>query len=237
MSITKPIFDKVVNLIDSIDKKKILFFFNKFFKDEKLIVIDIGGHKGETIDFFLKNFEIFKIYSFEPNKSICQKLKKKYVSNRKVEIFESAIGESNCEKKLNLYKDTSSSSFNELNRDSTYFLRKKKLSFDDYIPTKINTRILTLSNFIKNKKITNFIDILKIDTEGYEYKVLQGINKKDFSKVKFIYFEHHYNNMILKNYKFSEINDLLIKNNFSMKKKIRMQFRKSFEYIYKNNNF
>ena len=73
---------------------------------------------------------------------------------------------------------------------------------------------------------------MKIDTEGFEYNILKGIEKEDFNKISFIYFEHHYDTMISKNYKFSDINFLLKKNNFVKKYKIRMSYRKSFEYIY-----
>jgi hypothetical protein len=47
-------------------------------------------------------------------------------------------------------------------------------------------------------------------------------------------FEHHYDNMILKGYKFSDINNYLIKNNFIQISKHKMPFRKTFEYIYIN---
>ena len=43
--------------------------------------------------------------------------------------------------------------------------------------------------------------------------------------------------MILKNYKFRQINELLIKNNFKQNFKSRMRFRKSFEYIYINRDY
>jgi hypothetical protein len=43
--------------------------------------------------------------------------------------------------------------------------------------------------------------------------------------------------MLIKKYKFSDIHNLLIKNNFYNSFKIKMFFRKSFEYIYLNNNF
>ena len=76
------------------------------------------------------------------------------------------------------------------------------------------------------------IDILKIDTEGYEYNILKSLDNKDFSKIRFIYFEHHYDLMIKKNYKFSDIDRLLKKNNFEKVFKIKMKFRKTFEYIY-----
>ena len=47
-------------------------------------------------------------------------------------------------------------------------------------------------------------------------------------------FEHHYDDMIKKNYKFHDINTLLVKNNFTQIYKSRMPFRKTFEYIYLN---
>ena len=47
--------------------------------------------------------------------------------------------------------------------------------------------------------------MLKMDTEGYELSVLKGV-EINHHKIKFIYFEHHYDDMIKKNYKFSDIN-------------------------------
>ena len=54
------------------------------------------------------------------------------------------------------------------------------------------------------------------------------------SKVKIIFFEHHYDDMIKKNYTFSNINDFLKKNNFIQIFKSKMPFRKTLEYIYIN---
>ncbi len=80
------------------------------------------------------------------------------------------------------------------------------------------------------------IDILKIDTEGYELKVLKGVNPDQFNLIRYIYFEHHYDQMIKKNYKYSDIKIFLNKNNFYLSFKVKMRFRKTFEYIYENRN-
>ena len=82
-----------------------------------------------------------------------------------------------------------------------------------------------------NKNIKK-IDFLKIDTEGYEYEILLGLE----NKIKFVdtlMFEHHYDNMIIKNYTFRDINNYLKINNFNQIYKSKMPFRKTFEYIYK----
>ena len=80
------------------------------------------------------------------------------------------------------------------------------------------------------------IDLLKIDTEGYEYNILLGIKDK-IQNIKIIHFEHHYDNMLIKNYKISDIHNYLVTNNFKKFFKIKMKFRKSFEYLYINEKF
>ena len=95
---------------------------------------------------------------------------------------------------------------------------------------KIDVKMILLEDYLIEKNINN-IDFLKIDTEGYEYEAILGLRNK-LKNVKFIFFEHHYDNMILKNYKFRDIHKVLIDNNFLQVLKIKMPLRKSFEYIY-----
>ena len=87
-----------------------------------------------------------------------------------------------------------------------------------------------MSDYINGKSIKK-IDLLKIDTEGYEFEVLLGLNK-DINIVNCILFEHHYDDMIDKKYKFSDINNFLVNHNFRQILKLKMFFRKTFEYIY-----
>jgi FkbM family methyltransferase len=224
-------FNQLVNIVDFNNKKKIKKFFKKVFHNE-IKVVDIGAHKGETINFFMNNFNINKIYSFEPNLKIFDYMKKKF-NNSKIKIFNLGVGDIEEQRELNIYTDTFSSSYNDLDKTSSYFIRKKKISFSDYDSQKFKSKIITIDKFIQNEQLDK-IDILKIDTEGYEFKILKGINEKNFKLIKFIYFEHHYNQMLIKNYTFSDISNLLRKNNFYLCLKLKMSFRKSFEYIYKN---
>ena len=46
------LFNNLIVLIDHNNKKKIVKFFKKNLQDKSLIVIDVGAHKGETIDLF-----------------------------------------------------------------------------------------------------------------------------------------------------------------------------------------
>jgi hypothetical protein len=77
---------------------------------------------------------------------------------------------------------------------------------------------------------------MKIDIERYEFEILLGLESK-IKLFDIIMFEHHYDSMIKKGYTFENINKLLIKNNFNKIYKSRMLFRKTFEYIYKREEF
>ena len=65
-------------------------------------------------------------------------------------------------------------------------------------------------------------------------KILRGLIK-NHNIIKFIYFEHHYDDMIIKDYKFNDIHQILKKYGFKKILKTKMLFRKSFEYVYENN--
>ena len=64
-----------ISLFDFFYQKKIL----NFLKNKKLnnfnLVLDVGAHKGETINKFLKTFKIKKIISFEASPKNFLKLK------------------------------------------------------------------------------------------------------------------------------------------------------------------
>ena len=77
-----------VYFVDYTNKKKILNYFRSKLKGISLVVLDVGTHKGETIDFFLDNFDVKKIYCFEPNSEVFQQLndKKKY-KKEKVKLY------------------------------------------------------------------------------------------------------------------------------------------------------
>ena len=203
------ILNILIYLIDLKNKKKIYSFLKKKFGSNFIEVIDIGAHRGETIDFFIDDFNIKKIRSFEPNKELFYKLKNKKKFNQKnIEIFNYGVGFKDEIIKLKILIDTASSTFNNLNYESKYFLKKKILSFfsrkKNFITKEQLIEVMSLSNFI-DRELIRKIDVLKIDTEGFEYNILSGLKKSDFDKIGLIYFEHHFDNMIKKNTNFQTL--------------------------------
>lgn len=225
----------VLSFFDFFHKKKIV----DFFKRKKIVHLetffDVGAHHGESINFYSKNFKIEKIYSFEPSQDnfdiLKKKIDKKQFKNKKIFIENFALGEKSKNEILRQTNETSSSSINEINKNSKYYKKKRFFLQLDY-EKKLNIRQIKLRDYIKENKIVK-MDLMKIDTEGYEYFVMLGADEflKDF---KYIIFEHHYDDMIEKKYKFSQISKLLKENNFVQMLKLKMPFRKTFEYIYFN---
>ena len=120
----------LISIIDYSNKKKVLIFFKNKFNIQPLTIIDIGAHKGETIDFFTNNFNINKIFSFEPNTDLFLQLKNQLRYNdKKVELINLGISNIDELKELNIMTESSSSTFNSIDQNTSYYKRKKKIIF------------------------------------------------------------------------------------------------------------
>ena len=207
------------------------------------VFFDVGAHVGESITLFSKYFKIKKIYSFEASPLNFKNLliNKPSIQSKfkelEINIENYAIGHEKKKLMMKQLIDSSSSTIKEINQNTKYF--KKKFFFLNFIGKEnliqnIEINQIRLCDYMDYNEISK-IDFLKIDTEGYELNVLLGLGKY-LQKTSLIMFEHHYDDMIIKDYSFGDINDLLKKNNFKQIYKYKMPFRKTFEYIYKKND-
>ena len=229
-----------LSFFDYLYQKKIIKFLRKNGLSKINLIFDVGAHKGESINLFLKNMTVKKIISFEASPlnfkflKINKKNLEKKFPNTRITIENIALGSDDKIIVFNQFNESSSSTMNDINQESKYFKRKfNLLNFRNkkniYKSFKLKTE--TLDNYMKKNNLDK-VSFLKIDTEGYEYEILKGL-KKRIEFIDTIMFEHHYDNMIVKKYTFSEINYFLKKNNFDQIYKSKMPFRKTFEYIYK----
>ncbi len=226
-----------LSIFDKIYQKKIIKKLRELLDRKIDMFFDVGAHKGEFTNLILQNFSINSLELFEPNPDSFKYLKNK-IDNKRININNYALGEKEERKKFKIMRETSSSTLSEINKNSKYFKRKNfilNLGLSSEIFEEIDINILDGLKITKEKKI-GIIDLLKIDTEGHEYFVLKGF-QENISKIKVIFFEHHYDQMIIKNYTFSDIHEYLKSKNFTQNSKFKMPFRKSFEYIYTNKNY
>lgn len=223
-------------LFDFIDKyihqKNIVRFLKK--KNFKISsYIDIGAHKGTYIDLFLSNFNLRKVFAFEPQPGIFKKLKKKY-KKQSIKKYDFAISNSNGFKVLKLNKHDLTSSFTNLNEDNLYLRLKSKLfqtELKNIYYKEIKVKTIKLSTFISKNKLKK-VDLLKIDTEGHEMQVLKGLSS-EIKKIKIILIEFH-KSSIYKGYNANKIHNHLVKNNFILKKNIKFPLTTFEDRIYVN---
>ncbi len=229
----------ILNFFDYFHKKKIKNFFKENNFSDFDLIIDVGAHKGESITFFLENFNVKKIISFEPspiNFKILEENAQKFrlrFNDSKIILENLGLGGKENVLKLKQHFESSSSTIIDIKKDSNYLRKKNKfLNLKTNIHDLIDIQVITLSGYLEKKTIKD-IDLIKIDTEGYEFEVLLGLNDA-FRNVKCIMFEHHYDDMLQKQYTFSDIHKLLKDKKFKQIFKIKMPFRKTFEYVYIN---
>ena len=163
-----------------------IYFLKKVCEEKPKICLDIGANIGNYSSYLLENSSA-KIIAFEPMPktfSELRKIKKNY-SDR---FFICNIGLGHEKSRKNINYDNNNlqwANFNPEVNKIDYLKNNKK---------KIKCSLDTLDNFVKkNKKIFNSeIDLIKIDTEGFELEVLIGA-KKTIKKLKPKYIQIEYN--------------------------------------------
>jgi len=189
--------------IKFIDKFKFLFlpFENewnvfKYIKiNKKEIILDIGGHQGESIYLFSKYYPENKIYSFEPIDFLYKKIIKNF-KNKNLKVFNYGFSD----KKENkiffpvLNKDpislwAASSRENLINRLREYTYIKN---------FKIVSKTVKYKKYFKTK---NKVAIIKIDVEGYEHICLNSLKQIIFRDKPILFIEYNKeNHKLVKNF-------------------------------------
>ena len=140
-------------------------------------------------------------------------------SDENVFLNNFALGEKEELKEFNITAKSSNSSFNKVKTGTKWLKERSKEHLnnsEDYIVKKEIVKISTIDKYCLEKKI-NQIDLIKIDTQGYEDKVLEGC-KRTFEKdnVKAIITEVMFDNVYEKYFSFSDIEKHILPFNFRM---------------------
>jgi FkbM family methyltransferase len=128
----------------------------KYLIPNKGVFIDIGAHEGTYTEFIAKKG--YRVYAFEPSQSSLLKLQELEDRYPTIKVYPHALGESNYVASLSLHYNTG---HNSLKREAPDFLGQKS-----------SVQVLPLDDFNFNN-----IDVIKIDTEGYEVPILKGAKK------------------------------------------------------------
>jgi FkbM family methyltransferase len=145
------------------------------------VFFDVGANEGGTIHRARDRFKNCKITAFEPHPKTFLELTENMKEFRNVELANLALGAEVGNKVMFEYE---SSALYSLLPDAQFVVR-----FGNKEARQIEVRCTTLDRFCSDHNIKQ-IDVLKIDTEGFDFDVLKGASSMLAQQaINFIYFE------------------------------------------------
>lgn len=141
------------------------------------VFFDVGANIGQSTIEMRKAFPLVKIYSFEPQPHVYTTLVSNTSHLSQIYLYQAALGASIQTKAVSIDPEF---------KFSTRFSLNKRKEQSHRAVTEHLVSIKTIDSFATDLQIGQ-IDYLKIDTEGYELKVLAGAqNLMSAGKISFI---------------------------------------------------
>lgn len=161
-------------------------------------VFDVGANRGQSYAAFRRDYPDAFIYCFEPVAETFAVLSRITGEDGKAKAELLAFGDDVGQKQIRLFEKASD--LNSLRDDLMNNMRGAREEI---------VRIDTIDNYCARSSITT-IDLLKIDTEGYEIKVLSGATKSlETASIVFLLCEVGFVSSNTRNTIFSEVAELL----------------------------
>jgi len=176
-------------------------------------VFDVGANDGHTVLEFKKAFPEANIYSFEPDPATFQRLSAAAKGLPKVQLFNAALGSEPSEAHLFRFSfDQTNSLLPKAAGAESYVADADFLRQSGTVPVKVTT----VDAICESAGISR-IDLLKMDTQGFELEVLRGSKRLlESNSVALIYaevcFVRYYENQPL----FPEIYSYLYERGFRL---------------------
>ena len=134
---------------------------NYFSLPENPIAFDAGGYLGDWTYELLKKNPSATVYIFEPVISFYDNIKNRYKEQSNVKVFNFGLSDKDRDVNISIEGDSSS-------------------VFTGVASQKI--KLVSIENFIKNHNIQR-VDLIKINIEGEEYRLMEKVIKSDVMKV------------------------------------------------------
>ena len=142
-------------------------------------IVHVGAHKGQEVEDYKKNFEEAKLTLFEPQLKLFQYLQANFGNDKSISLYNIALGSSSGYSKMFISDNEGESS--SFYKPKHHLVEYPEINFTEGDAT---FEIVALDDL----DITN-IDLLNIDTQGYEMEVLKGAISTLSQDLKYIIVE------------------------------------------------
>jgi FkbM family methyltransferase len=133
---------------------------------ESPVCLDVGANKGQTIDSLRRAFRNPYIYAFEPSTKTFKILKSKELGDR-IFLYNKALAKKRQNREFINYNRHTLSSFLPLDSDVENRFREVGVNNKEIV------EVDTVDRFLHHENIED-VDLLKIDTQGFDLEVLLG---------------------------------------------------------------
>jgi FkbM family methyltransferase len=152
--------------VDSLTLRDLEFDLCNLVRSRNPVVFDVGANTGQSIDLFRRTLATPRIYSFEPNPALAAILKHMY-ADCGVMVEAMALGSSEGTTKFNVSENHELSSILDVDKNDENPFSDVPLSETISVP------VTTIDSYVEKHGITH-IELLKIDTQGFDLEVLRG---------------------------------------------------------------
>lgn len=215
--------DRTLEYLKKFDRKKTLQFL---IKSNKPIIFDVGANMGSSLLEFKKYWPGSIVHCFEPQEECWSSLEKIQVDSQEGSVFinKEAAGNVVSKNKVFYTHDVSNgiSGFNKVNMESKDSIELSKLSEDqdalhEYSKAFNHERMIStvrLDDYCHDRDIKK-LDLLKIDTQGFEPEVLEGFGAS-LKNISVVLTELMFYDYYARNVSFSDIERHLLPAGFKI---------------------
>jgi FkbM family methyltransferase len=152
------------------------------------IVFDVGANIGQTVTTLVGHFPQARIHCFEPFPKSFAALQKVVASYPNVVAHNMGMGAEDSRQSLFVHPGSEWNSMLKVSEDIHRLPNSNNWTFSS-APSPIDVEIATVDGYCRDNKIDH-IDVLKIDTQGYELSVLKGAREMLGSKrIRLVFME------------------------------------------------
>lgn len=132
------------------------------------VIFDVGANIGETAERFAGLFENSIVHAFEPHPGTFKVLEQRALGSRRMHAYNCALGTSKGVLKLHSYENSAINSIHPMSTSGSQYTDGQIVEL-----AAVSVNVEAIDAFCLEYHIAT-IDLLKIDTQGFEMNVLKG---------------------------------------------------------------